>query len=127
LAESQPPCQLQQSDTIRIHGYLATPLVGKPHPAIVIGHGHRARGSLELAKAVARFGYVVLSIDGPRAGETTGGPEDTEQAWISVEQVVNMPARLQLSVSCLATTSAFSPAPIGDCSCTGSSVIRIPE
>jgi hypothetical protein len=57
---------------------------------------------------VARFGYVVLSIDGPRAGEATGGPEDTEKTWISVEQVVNMPARLQLSVSCLATTSAFS-------------------
>jgi cephalosporin-C deacetylase-like acetyl esterase len=91
-AESQPPYQLHRGDTIRIHGYLATPLFGGPYPAIVIGHGHRGKGSAELARAVAGFGYVALSIDGPRAGESTGGPEDTEQAWISVEQVVNMPA-----------------------------------
>jgi dienelactone hydrolase len=91
-ADSGPPYALHQGDTIRIHAYIATPLIGGPYPAIVIGHGHGGRGSPELAEAVAAFGYVALSIDGPRAGQSTGGPEDSEQAWISVEDAVNQPS-----------------------------------
>jgi hypothetical protein len=91
-ADSGPPYALHKGDTIRIHAYIATPLIGGPYPAIVIGHGHGGRGSPELAQAVAAFGYVALSIDGPRAGQSMGGPEDTEQAWISVEEAVNQPA-----------------------------------
>jgi cephalosporin-C deacetylase-like acetyl esterase len=74
--------------TIRIHGYLATPLFGGPYPAVVIGHGHRGQGSPELAMAVAAMGYVALSIDGPGQGQSTG-PPDSEQAWISVEPSPN--------------------------------------
>jgi hypothetical protein len=91
-ADSEPPYAIHTGDTIRIHGYLATPAIGGPYPAIVIGHGHRGHGSAELAQAVAALGYVVLSIDGPRAGLSTGGPQDTEQAWISVEEVINVPS-----------------------------------
>jgi cephalosporin-C deacetylase-like acetyl esterase len=91
-ADSAPPYAVHQNGTIRIHGYLATPLVGGPYPAIVIGHGHGGRGSPDLAMAVAALGYVALSIDGPEAGGSTGGPEDTEQAWISVEETVNVPS-----------------------------------
>jgi hypothetical protein len=88
---------------------------------------HRARGSLELAKAVARFGYVVLSIDGPRAGEATGGPEDTEQAWISVRAGGEHAGATTAICIMPRGNIRVQPAPIGDCSCTGSSVIRIPE
>jgi cephalosporin-C deacetylase-like acetyl esterase len=91
-ADSGPPYELHRGDTIRIHGYLATPLVGGPYPGIVIGHGHHGRGSPELAMLLASFGYVALSIDGPRAGQSTGGPQDTEQAWISSEEVMNIPS-----------------------------------
>jgi cephalosporin-C deacetylase-like acetyl esterase len=79
-------------DTIRIHGYVATPASGGPYPALVIGHGHGGSGSPELAIALAALGYAALSIDGPRAGLSTGGPEDTEQAWISVEEAMNVPS-----------------------------------
>ena len=41
--------------------------------------------------ALAAFGYVALSIDGPGQGLSTG-PPDTEQGWISVEQIMNVPA-----------------------------------
>jgi cephalosporin-C deacetylase-like acetyl esterase len=92
-ADSGPPYAVHTGDTIRIHGYLATPLILKdPYPAIVIGHGHGGNGSAELAQAVAALGYVALSIDGPRAGLSTGGPQDTAQAWISVEEVMNVPS-----------------------------------
>jgi cephalosporin-C deacetylase-like acetyl esterase len=91
-ADSEPPYAVHSGDTIRIHGYLATPSIGGPYPAIVIGHGHHGSGSAELAQAVAALGYVALSIDGPRAGLSTGGPQDTEQAWISVEEVMNVPS-----------------------------------
>ena len=89
-ADSGPPYAVHRGDTIRIHGYLATPLIGGPYPGIVIGHGHHGRGSPELAVLLAAFGYVALSIDGPQAGQSTGGPADTEQAWISVEEVMNI-------------------------------------
>jgi cephalosporin-C deacetylase-like acetyl esterase len=91
-ADSGPPYAVHTGGTIRIHGYLATPGIGGPYPAIVVGHGHGGSGSADLARTIAAFGYVVLSIDGPRAGQSTGGPEDTEQAWISVEQTMNEPA-----------------------------------
>jgi hypothetical protein len=91
-ADSKPPYAVHTSDTIRIHGHLATPSIGGPYPAIVTGHGHHGSGSAELAQAVAALGYVALSIDGPRAGLSTGGPQDTEQAWISVEEVMNVPS-----------------------------------
>jgi cephalosporin-C deacetylase-like acetyl esterase len=91
-ADSGPPYEVHTGDTIRIHGYLATPAIDGSYPGIVIGHGHRGRGSAELALAVAAFGYVALAIDGPSAGQSTGGPQDTEQAWISVEEVMNVPS-----------------------------------
>jgi len=91
-ADSGEPYQVHRGDTIRIHGYLATPNFGGPYPGIVIGHGHGGKGSSELALAVAALGYVALSIDGPEAGQSTGGPEDTEQTWISVEETMNEPS-----------------------------------
>ena len=89
-ADSHPPYAVHRGDTVRIHAYLASPLVGGPYPGIVIGHGHHGHGSAEVAMLLASFGYVALSIDGPRAGQSTGGPEDTEQAWISVEEVTDV-------------------------------------
>src|SRR4030095_4737565 len=38
-ADSAPPYAVHTGDTIRIHGSRATPLIGGPYPAIVIGHG----------------------------------------------------------------------------------------
>jgi cephalosporin-C deacetylase-like acetyl esterase len=90
-ADSSPPYAVHTGGTIRIHGYLATPLVGGPYPAIVIGHGHRGRGSRDLAIALAALGYVALSIDGPGQGGSTG-PPDSEQGWISVEETINQPS-----------------------------------
>ena len=89
--DAGPPYAVHTGETIRIHGYLASPLVGGPYPAVVIGHGHQGHGSPELALALAAFGYVALSIDGPGQGASTG-PPDTEQAWVSVEEVANEPA-----------------------------------
>jgi len=91
-ADSEAPYEVHTGDTIRIHGYLATPAGGGPHPALVVGHGHGGHGDPDLARAVAAFGYVAFSIDGPNAGLSTGGPRDTEQAWISVEEVENQPS-----------------------------------
>ena len=87
--DSGEPYQLHTGDTIRIHGYLAAPVTGGPYPAIVIGHGHGGHGDPDFATALAALGYVALSIDGPSAGLSTGGPEDTEQAWITVEPSPN--------------------------------------
>jgi cephalosporin-C deacetylase-like acetyl esterase len=70
---------------------LAIPLAGGPYPAIVIGHGHHGHGSPQEAILLAASGYVALSIDGPGQGLSTG-PPDTEQGWISVEEIMNVPA-----------------------------------
>jgi hypothetical protein len=94
-ADSEPPYAIHSGDTIRIHGYLATPAIGGLCPGIVIGHGHHGRGSAEVALTVAALGYVALSIDGPSAGQSTGGPQDAAQAWISVEEVINPPEPCQ--------------------------------
>jgi cephalosporin-C deacetylase-like acetyl esterase len=91
-ADSEEPYEIHTGDTIRIHGYLAAPRFGGPYPAIVIGHGHGGQGSKEVALALAALGYVALSIDGPGAGQSTGGPEDTPQAWISVEEELDVPS-----------------------------------
>jgi len=91
-ADSDPPYAVHSGDTIRIHGYLAAPPAGGPYPALVMGHGHGGHGDPDTARIIASFGYVVLSIDGPRAGLSTGGPQDTNQAWISVEKVTNEPS-----------------------------------
>lgn len=91
-ADSEEPYEVHTGGTVRIHGYLATPRFGGPYPGIVIGHGHGGKGSKELALAMAALGYAALSIDGPGAGQSTGGPEDTEQAWISVEEQLNEPS-----------------------------------
>jgi dienelactone hydrolase len=90
--DSEPPYAVHTGATIRIHGYLAAPATGGPYPALVVGHGHGGHGDADLARVLAAFGYVVLSIDGPMAGLSTGGPRDTEQAWISVEEEVNVPS-----------------------------------
>ena len=91
-ADSEEPYAVHTGDTVRIHGYLAAPLDEGPHPALVIGHGHGGHGDPEVALAVAALGYVGFSIDGPNAGLSTGGPRDTDQAWLSVEEVQNQPA-----------------------------------
>lgn len=91
-ADESEPYDVHTGDSIRIHAYLATPLIGGPYPGVVIGHGHGGHGSPELAIALAAFGYVAISIDGPRAGQSTGGPKDTEQGWISVEEVIDEPS-----------------------------------
>ena len=90
-ADGAPPYAIHTGGRIRIHGYLASPLVGGPYPAIVIGHGHHGHGSAEEAMGLAALGYVALSIDGPGQGLSTG-PPDTEQGWISVERIMNVPA-----------------------------------
>ncbi len=90
-ADHVEPYAVHTGGRIRIHGYLASPLVGGPYPAIVIGHGHGGKGSPQEAIALAALGYVALSIDGPGQGSSTG-PPDTEQGWISVEQVINQPS-----------------------------------
>jgi cephalosporin-C deacetylase-like acetyl esterase len=90
-ADAVPPYAIHSGGTIRIHGYLASPMVGGPYPAIVMGHGHHGHGSPEEALLLASFGYVALSIDGPGQGLSTG-PPDTEQGWISVEEIINVPA-----------------------------------
>jgi dienelactone hydrolase len=84
--ESVPPYAEHRNERIRIHGFLASPLVGGPYPALVLGHGHGGRADRDTALLVASLGYVALFIDGPEAGESTGGPEDENQAWISVDQ-----------------------------------------
>jgi hypothetical protein len=71
-ADAVPPYAIHTGGQIRIHGYLASPMVGGPYPAIVIGHGHHGHGS-------------------PGQGLSTG-PPDTEQGWISVEEIMNVPA-----------------------------------
>src|SRR5438874_1566029 len=73
-ADSAPPYDVHDGDTIRIHGYLATPLFGGPYPGIVIGHGHGGHGSPELAMQLAAFGYVALSH-----------PPDTPTVTMAVE------------------------------------------
>ncbi len=83
--DSAPPWDVHTGGTIRIQGYMAVPAGTGPFPAVVIGHGHGGSAELDLARVVAAFGYVALSISGPEAGGSTGGPEDTEQAWITVE------------------------------------------
>ena len=90
-ADGSPPYAIHSGGTIRVHGFLASPLVGGPYPAIVVGHGLGGHGSPEVELALAALGYVVLSIDGPGQGQSTGAP-DTVQGWISVEEQLNTPA-----------------------------------
>lgn len=89
-ADSDPPYAVHTNGTIRIHGYLAVPAGLAPRPALVVGHGHGGHGDPDFPRALAGLGYGAFSIDGPRAGLSTGGPEDTEQAWISVEEQPNV-------------------------------------
>ncbi len=74
-------------EKITIHGYLAIPFTPGPHPALVFGHGHGGQADPNLATTIAiLYNYVVLAIDGPQAGKSTGGPKDDNQAWISVDK-----------------------------------------
>ncbi len=91
-ADSKPPYEVHTGGTIRIHGYLARPSGDGPFPALVIGHGRGGSGSSTLAQGLALLGYVAFAIDAPDAGLSTGDPRNTEQAWISVEEVPNEPA-----------------------------------
>src|SRR6478672_7044673 len=68
-ADGGPPYAIHTGGRIRIHGY------GIPEEAVLL----------------AAFGYVALSIDGPGQGLSTG-PPDTNQGWISVEEIMNVPA-----------------------------------
>jgi len=83
--DSDPPYGKHVGGKIRIHGFLAAPVFGGPYPALVIGHGHGGHADLALALQVASLGYVALAIDGPQAGQSSGGPRDDNQAWISVD------------------------------------------
>ena len=83
--DSVAPYAKHVGGKIRIHGFLAAPTAGGPYPALVIGHGHGGQADLTLALQVASLGYVALAIDGPQAGQSTGGPRDDNQAWISVD------------------------------------------
>ena len=91
-ADSEPPYTVHTGGTIRIHGYLAIPASGGPYPALVIGHGHGGHADVDTARLVSTFGYAAFSISGPNAGLSLGGPLDTEQAWISVEEAQNVPS-----------------------------------
>ena len=91
-ADSDPPYAVHTGGTIRIHGYLATPSAATARPALVVGHGHGGHGDADTAVAIALLGYGAFSIDGPSSGLSTGGPRDTEQAWISVEERQNEPS-----------------------------------
>ena len=91
-ADSGPPYAVHTGGTIRIHGYLAIPPAGPARPALIVGHGHGGQADLATSQLIAAFGYAALSISGPRAGLSTGGPNDTEQAWISVEEIANQPS-----------------------------------
>jgi dienelactone hydrolase len=91
-ADSVRPYRVHKGGTIRIHGYLATPSSGGPYPALVVGHGHGGHGDADTARVISAFGYAAFSISGPNAGLSTGGPRDTEQAWISVEERRNIPS-----------------------------------
>ncbi len=85
--EDQPPYTEHRNEKIRIHAYLTVPPYGSgPAPALVLGHGHTGQADRSLAQMIATLGYVCLAIDGPRAGQSTGGPRDTSQAWISVDK-----------------------------------------
>ena len=84
--DADPPYETHKNGSIRIHGYIATPASAGPFPALVIGHGHGGQADLSLAAQVALLGYVALAIDGPMAGQSTGGPKDLNQAWISVDE-----------------------------------------
>src|SRR5437762_3277606 len=90
-ADAVAPYAIHTGGKIRIHGYLASPMIGGPYPAIVIGHGHHGSGNPNEAMLLAALGYVALSIDGPGQGLSTG-PPDTEQGRISVEKIMNVPA-----------------------------------
>lgn len=80
------PYAAHKGTTIRIHGFLALPSSAGPFPGLVIGHGHGQQADLNLALQLASYGYAVLAIDAPMAGQSTGGPSDTGQAWISVDE-----------------------------------------
>jgi dienelactone hydrolase len=83
--DSVPPYTEHKGEKIRIHAFLASPLVGGPYPALVLGHGHGGHADSTLTQWVALLGYVAFYIDGPQAGQSTGGPHDDNQAWISVD------------------------------------------
>jgi cephalosporin-C deacetylase-like acetyl esterase len=85
--DASPPYEEHQGEPIRIHAFVATPVFGNgPFPAVVIGHGHGGRANRDLTVGIANLGYVAIFLDGPSAGESTGGPQDEEQAWISVDK-----------------------------------------
>ena len=83
--DSKSPYAEHKGEKIRIHGYLAYPYFGGPHPALVIGHGHKGKADLSFAQLLASQGYVTLAIDGPQSGKSTGGPTDDPAGWISVD------------------------------------------
>lgn len=83
--EADSPYAARTGESIRIHGFLAVPVSAGPFPALVIAHGHGQQADLNLALQLAALGYVALAIDGPMVGQSTGGPKDEPQAWLSVD------------------------------------------
>ncbi len=85
--DAQAPYAEHNNETIRIHGYLVYPAYsGTNYPAVVVAHGRNSQADLGFAQMLSSMGLIVLAIDGPRAGKSTGGPEDKMQAWISVDK-----------------------------------------
>ena len=85
--EDQSPYAEHRNEKIRIHAFLTVPtLISGSSPALVLGHGHEGQADRQLAQMVASLGYVCLALDGPRAGQSTGGPRDQSQSWISVDK-----------------------------------------
>ena len=84
--DAKAPYAEHNGEKIRIHAYLSVPAAAGPFPALVIGHGHGGPADPAFAQQVALFGFVALYIDGPRAGQSTGGPQDDIQAWISIDK-----------------------------------------
>src|SRR5438094_8126139 len=64
-ADAVAPYAIHTGGKIRIHGGLASPMVGGRYPATVIGHGHDGNGRAEHAMLQAPLGYVRLWIHRP--------------------------------------------------------------
>ncbi len=84
--DAKEPYAEHQGEKIRIHGYLAYPAISGNFPAIVVAHGRGSQADLSFAQVLSSLGLVVLAIDGPQAGKSTGGPADSMQSWISLDK-----------------------------------------
>src|SRR5262245_30868177 len=61
--DERAPYAEHRGGKIRIHAFVAAPLLGGPYPALVIGHGHGGSADRDLTLFVASLGYVAFYID----------------------------------------------------------------